>query len=64
MRIASQSLHCNEVFGEVRREPFDNRHALAPDIMNSDKWRDLFAAIPEDIAPVAQAGLGRKPLEA
>ena len=42
IRIASQSLHCDEVFGEVWRELFDNQHALAPDIMNSDKWRNLF----------------------
>ncbi|CAK0804948.1 unnamed protein product, partial [Prorocentrum cordatum] len=65
MRIASRPLHCDDAFGEVRGELFDGRHALAPDIMNSDKWRDLFVAIQEDdIAPVAQAGLGRKPLEA
>ena len=65
IRLASQSLQCDDVFGEVWAELFNNQHALAPDIMNSDKWRDLFVAIQEDnIVPVAQAGIGRKPLEA
>ncbi|CAK0881068.1 unnamed protein product, partial [Prorocentrum cordatum] len=65
MRLASQSSHCDDVFGEVRRELFANRRALAPDIMSSDAWRNLFVAIQEDnLPPLAEAGLGRKPLEA
>eukprot|EP00959_Pyramimonas_sp_CCMP1952_P325476 6812444-Pyramimonas_sp.AAC.1 len=65
MRLASQSLHCDDVFGEARRELFDNRRALAPDKMNSDTWRNLFVAFQEDnILPLAEAGLGRKPREA
>ena len=78
IRLASQSLHCDDVFGEVWRELFvgardrgpgaggpHKRHALAPDIMNSDKWHDLFVKVQEDnIVPLARAGLGRKPLEA
>ena len=65
IRIASQSLHCDDVFGEVWRELFDGRHALAPDIMNSAKWHNLFVAIQEDnVLPLAEPGVGRKPLEA
>ena len=68
MRLAGQSLHCVDVFGEVWRELFDNTHALAPDdIMNSDnKWHDLFVKEQEDniVLPLAQRGLGRKPLQA
>ena len=65
IRIASQSLHCDDVFGEVWRELFDNQHALAPDIMNSDKWHDLFVKVQEDnIEPLRRAGLDRKPLDA
>ena len=45
IRLASMSLHCDDVFGEVWRELFDCRHALAPDIMNSAKWHNLFVAI-------------------
>ena len=48
IRLASQSLHCDDVFGEVWRELFDGRHALAPDIKNSAKWHNLFVAIQED----------------
>ena len=65
IRLASQSLHCDDVFGEVWRELFDGRHALAPDIRNSPKWHNLFVAIQEDnVLPVAEPGVGRKPLEA
>ena len=65
IRIASQALHCDDVFGEVWHELFDARHALAPDLMNSAKWHNLFVAIQEDSAvPLAQPGIGRKPLQA
>ena len=65
IRIASQSLHCDDVLGEVWRELFDGRHALAPDIKNSAKWHNLFVAIQEDnVLPLAEPGVGRKPLEA
>ena len=65
IRIASQALHCDDVFGEVWHELFDARHALAPDLKNSAKWHNLFVAIQEDSAvPLAQPGIGRKPLQA
>ncbi len=67
IRIASKSLHCDDVFGEVWRELFAGRRALAPDIMNSDKWHNLFVvAIQEEdsVLPLAEPGIiGRKPLE-
>ena len=54
----------DDVFGEVWRELFDGRHPLAPDIMNSEKWHNLFVAIQEDgVLPLAEPGYGRKPLE-
>ena len=64
IRLASQSLHCDDVFGEVWRELFDGRHALAPDTKNSAKRHNLFVVIQEDNAlPLAEPGVGRKPLE-
>ena len=64
IRLAAKSLHCDDVFGDVWRELFDGRHALAPDIMNSAKWHNLFVAIQQDnILPLAEPGIGRKPLE-
>ena len=68
IRIASKSLHCDDVFGEVWRELFDGRHALAPDIMNSDKWHNLFVVATQEeedsVLPLAEPGIiGRKPLE-
>ena len=45
IRIASQSLHCDDVFGKVWHELFDDRHALVPDLMNSSKWHNLLVAI-------------------
>ena len=35
IRLAAKSLHCDDVFGDVWRELFDGRHALAPDIAPS-----------------------------
>ena len=65
IRIATKALHCDEVFGEVWQELFDGRHALAPDLMNSAKWHNLFEAIQEEGAlPLAEPGIGRKPLQA
>ena len=43
IRIASQALHTDGVFGEVWDELFDARHALVPDLMNSKKWHGLLA---------------------
>ena len=64
IRLAAKSLHCDDVFGDVWRELFDGRHALAPDIMNSAKWHNLFVTIQQDnILPLAEPGIGRKPLE-
>ena len=50
IRIASKSLHSDALFGEVWDELFDKQHALAPDLMNSDKWHSLLVAIQEDNA--------------
>ena len=50
IRIASKSLHCDELFGQVWKELFDGRNALAPDLMNSNKWHSLLVAIPKDNA--------------
>ena len=48
LRIAAKALHCDDVFGEVWDELFDARHALVPDLKNSDKWQNLLVAIQED----------------
>ena len=57
MRIASQPLHCDDVFGKVWHELFDARHALDPDLKNSSNWHNLLVAIQEDniqvVAPLA-----------
>ena len=55
IRIASKSLHCDDLFGKVWHELFDGRHALAPDLMNSDKWHSLLVAIQEDNAAQVDA---------
>ena len=63
IRIAIKSLHCDEVFGKVWQELFNGRHALVPDLMNSEKWRNLFVAIQED-AIQAVAVPGQSPADA
>ena len=58
LRIATKALHCDDVFGEVWDELFDGRHALVPDLQNSDKWHDLLVAIQEDnVRAVAVPGM-------
>ena len=58
LRIATKALHCDDVFGEVWEELFDGRHALVPDLQNSDKWHDLLVAIQEDnVRAVAVPGM-------
>ena len=59
IRIAyARSLHSDAVFGSVWEELFNKRHALVPDIMHSDKWRNLLEAIQEDyVTAVAVPGL-------
>ena len=42
LRLATQSLHSDDVFGQVWHDLFDSRHALVPDLMNSDKWNKAF----------------------
>lgn len=42
-------LHSDAVFGEVWTELFDKRHALVPDIQNSEKWRNLFRVIQSEV---------------
>ena len=54
IRIAvKNSLHADKCFDEVWSEMFDKRHALAPDIMYSDKWRDLLTNIQKDTSVTA-----------
>ena len=48
IRIATKALHTDEVFGEVWHELFDARHALVPDLMNSQKWHNLLVTIQEE----------------
>ena len=49
IRIAYKNpLHCDELFGQVWEDLFDGRHALAPDLMNSDKWSSLLVAIQKE----------------
>eukprot|EP00959_Pyramimonas_sp_CCMP1952_P012622 266560-Pyramimonas_sp.AAC.1 len=58
-------MHCDDVFGQVWKELFDDRHALVPDLMNSTKWHNLLVAIQEDnVHAVAVPGLpgGPQPL--
>ena len=65
IRIACKSLHCDDVFGEVWGELFNDRHALVPDLMNSDKWHNLLVAIQEENShAVAVPGMpaGAQPL--
>ena len=52
-----KALHCDDVFEKVWHELFDGRHALVPDLMNSDKWHNLLTAIQEDnVRAVAMPG--------
>ena len=54
IRIAvKNSLHADKCFDEVWSEMFDKRHALAPDIMYSDKWRDLLTNVQKDTSVTA-----------
>ena len=58
LRIAAKALHCDDLFWEVWGELFDGRHALVPDLQNSDKWHNLMVAIQEDIVrAVAMPGV-------
>ena len=46
LRIAIRDpLHYDTFFGEVWNELFDQRHALVPDVMHSNKWQDLLQNI-------------------
>ena len=57
IRIAISALHSDDVFGKVWCDLFDSRHALVPDLMNSDKWHNLLVAIQEDhLRVVARPG--------
>lgn len=57
IRIAISALHSDDVFGKVWHDLFDSRHALVPDLMNSDKWHNLLVAIQEDhLRVVARSG--------
>ncbi len=57
IRTACRALHPDDIFGQVWHELFDGRHALVPDIMNSQKWQSLLVAIQEqNIRAVALPG--------
>ena len=61
IRIAvKNSLHADACFDEVWSEIFDKKHALAPDIMHSDKWSDLLTNVQKDtsVTAVAVPGVG------
>ena len=46
VRIASmQPLHYDVLFGKFWNELFNYRHALVPDIQNSEKWKQILEAI-------------------
>ena len=62
IRIATKSLHCDELFGKVWHELFDGRNALAPDIMNSKKWESLLVAIQQDNAAHVQMPGDQNPM--
>ena len=49
LRISCESqLRFDEFFSVVWEELFNKRHALVPDIMNSDKWQSLFSGDPNN----------------
>ena len=53
LRISCKSpLHLDELFGEVWEELFNKRHALVPDIMNSDKCQSLFQEIQKTVLQI------------
>ena len=45
-------LHHDDVFGEVWAQLFDKRHALVPDIQNSEKWQNILQAIQEEVLAI------------
>ena len=50
LRIAyNKPVHADDAFGEVWDKLFGERHALAPDLMNSPKWMDHLRAIQKDV---------------
>ena len=56
MRSGSPSrtpIHHDDVFGDVWSSLFNDRHALVPDVMNSQKWQDLLEHIPADVLGIA-----------
>ena len=50
LRIAIRDpLHYDNFFGEIWNELFDQRHALVPDVMHSNKWQDLLQNIQREV---------------
>ena len=50
LRIAIRDpLHYDALFGEVWTVLFSERHALVPDVMNSQKWQDLLQNIQREV---------------
>ena len=58
IRLAIKAPHCDDVFGQVWHEVFDNHHALVPTLRDSAKWHNLLVAIQEDsLRVVARLGV-------
>ena len=54
LRVAIKcTLHHDDVFGDVWDSLFNVRHALVPDVMNSQKWQDLLQHIQADLLKIA-----------
>ena len=52
-RIACrEGLHRDAVFGNVWEEMFGKRHALAPDIQHSGKWREMIQGLQQDVLKI------------
>ena len=62
IRKAAEALHTDDVFGDVWRELFDQRHALVPDLMNSKKWHDLLVAVQESNIQAVASGRVPEPM--
>ena len=47
------TLHHDDVYGDVWASLFNDRHVLVPDVMNSQKWQDLLQHIQADLLRIA-----------
>ena len=56
LRVAIKDpLHHDDVFGDVWDYLFNVRHALVPDVMNSQKWQDLLQQIQKEVLRIVGA---------